>query len=224
MVAAVAFGLAHAYQGGVGILTTGVLGGIMAALYLETGSLLLPVLLHAVIDLRFLLVPARVLPGRPRCPVTGPAAAVAGAADWPEIVALRTRVFVDEQGVPPEIEQDDRGRDGGARAQPRRRRAGGRHRPAAVWGTTAGEHRPDGDRPRGPRGAATAPRCSPCCRGRPPSAGCAEIELHAQVTARGFYERAGYTAVGEEYEEAGIAHVTMRRRLRPAGRRRRGRM
>jgi membrane protease YdiL (CAAX protease family) len=59
---AVAFGLAHAYQGGVGVLTTGVLGGIMAALYLGTGSLLLPVLLHAAIDLRFLLVPARVLP------------------------------------------------------------------------------------------------------------------------------------------------------------------
>ena len=35
----------------------------------------------------------------------------------------------------------------------------------------------------------------------------------AQVTARGFYERAGYTAVGEEYEEAGIRHVTMRRPL-----------
>ena len=40
-----------------------------------------------------------------------------------------------------------------------------------------------------------------------------EIELHAQVSARGFYERAGYTPVGEEYEEAGIAHVTMRRTL-----------
>ena len=61
-VAAVAFGLAHAYQGSVGVITTGVLGGIMAALYLATGSLLLPVLLHAAIDLRFLLVPARVLP------------------------------------------------------------------------------------------------------------------------------------------------------------------
>jgi membrane protease YdiL (CAAX protease family) len=60
--AAVAFGLAHAYQGLVGIVTTGVLGGVMAALYLGTGSLLLPVVLHAVIDLRFLLVPAHVLP------------------------------------------------------------------------------------------------------------------------------------------------------------------
>jgi predicted GNAT family N-acyltransferase len=43
--------------------------------------------------------------------------------------------------------------------------------------------------------------------------GVTEVELHAQVRARGFYERAGYTAVGEEYEEAGITHVTMRRRL-----------
>jgi uncharacterized protein len=62
LVAAVAFGLAHAYQGAVGIVTTGLLGGVMAALYLQTGSLLLPVLLHAAIDLRFLLVPSRALP------------------------------------------------------------------------------------------------------------------------------------------------------------------
>jgi membrane protease YdiL (CAAX protease family) len=62
VVAAVAFGLAHAYQGRSGIVTTGLLGGVMAALYLQTGSLLLPVLLHAAIDLRFLLVPSRVLP------------------------------------------------------------------------------------------------------------------------------------------------------------------
>jgi predicted GNAT family N-acyltransferase len=39
------------------------------------------------------------------------------------------------------------------------------------------------------------------------------VELHAQLTARRFYESAGYTAVGDVYEEAGIAHVTMRRRL-----------
>jgi predicted GNAT family N-acyltransferase len=43
--------------------------------------------------------------------------------------------------------------------------------------------------------------------------GLTEVELHAQVGARGFYERAGYTAVGDEYVEAGIVHVTMRRAL-----------
>jgi membrane protease YdiL (CAAX protease family) len=66
VVAGVAFGLAHAYQGLAGVLTTGVLGAVLAALYLGTGSLLLPVVLHALIDLRFLLVPARVLPAGSR--------------------------------------------------------------------------------------------------------------------------------------------------------------
>ncbi|MGY1813218.1 CPBP family glutamic-type intramembrane protease [Blastococcus sp. SYSU D00820] len=62
VVAAVAFGVAHAYQGVAGIVTTGVLGAVLAGLYLDTGSLLLPVLLHALIDLRFLLVPGAALP------------------------------------------------------------------------------------------------------------------------------------------------------------------
>jgi membrane protease YdiL (CAAX protease family) len=62
LVAAVAFGLAHAYQGSSGTLTTGVLGGVLAGVYVATGSLLLPVLLHAAIDLRFLLVPSSALP------------------------------------------------------------------------------------------------------------------------------------------------------------------
>ena len=62
VVAAAAFGLAHAYQGLSGIVTTGVLGGVLAGVYLSTGSLLLPVLLHAAIDLRFLLVPSSALP------------------------------------------------------------------------------------------------------------------------------------------------------------------
>lgn len=65
-VAALAFGLAHAYQGVAGMVTTGVLGGVLAAVYLSSGSLLLPVLLHAVIDLRFLLVPASALPAAAR--------------------------------------------------------------------------------------------------------------------------------------------------------------
>lgn len=61
--AGAAFGLAHAYQGPAGILTTGLLGSALAAVYLDTGSLLVPILLHCLIDLRFLAVPADVLPG-----------------------------------------------------------------------------------------------------------------------------------------------------------------
>ena len=68
VIGALAFGLAHAYQGVAGIVTTGVMGGVMAGLYLGTGSLLLPVLLHALIDLRFLLVPTSALPDVVRRP------------------------------------------------------------------------------------------------------------------------------------------------------------
>lgn len=40
-----------------------------------------------------------------------------------------------------------------------------------------------------------------------------QVVLHAQVTARGFYERAGFVAQGPVFDEAGISHVTMHRRL-----------
>ncbi|WP_343233410.1 GNAT family N-acetyltransferase [Streptomonospora sp. PA3] len=43
--------------------------------------------------------------------------------------------------------------------------------------------------------------------------GLAEIELHAQTHALGFYERLGYTARGEEYLDAGIPHRDMRKPL-----------
>jgi predicted GNAT family N-acyltransferase len=144
-------------------------------------------------------------------PAGPPSARVAAAADWPEVSALRTRVFVDEQGVPPEIEQDDRdatavhvlSRDGSGRV------------------VATGRLLVDGDRATIGRMAADA-----SVRGRGHGAavlaelhrqavlrGVREIELHAQVSARRFYERAGYAAVGEEYLEAGIEHVTMRRTL-----------
>ncbi len=45
--------------------------------------------------------------------------------------------------------------------------------------------------------------------------GLAEIVLHAQLTAKGFYDRAGYLPEGPEFDEAGIRHVAMRKRLHP---------
>jgi membrane protease YdiL (CAAX protease family) len=39
------------------MLVTGVLGGCLAVLYLGTGSLLLPVAFHALVDLRVLVLP-----------------------------------------------------------------------------------------------------------------------------------------------------------------------
>jgi predicted GNAT family N-acyltransferase len=39
------------------------------------------------------------------------------------------------------------------------------------------------------------------------------LELHAQLSAEGFYARLGYQAFGEQYLEAGIPHVSMRKTL-----------
>jgi predicted GNAT family N-acyltransferase len=140
-----------------------------------------------------------------------PVAVMATAEDWSSLVALRTRVFVDEQGVPPEMEQDDRdatavhvlSRDPSGRV------------------VATGRLLVDGERATIGRMAA-----DPSVRGRGHGAavlaelhrqavlrGVREVELHAQVTARRFYERAGYEAVGDEYLEANIPHVTMVRRL-----------
>lgn len=50
------FGLAHFYQGRIGVAGTGVAGLALAGLYLMTGSLLLPALVHAAADARVLLI------------------------------------------------------------------------------------------------------------------------------------------------------------------------
>lgn len=54
--AVVAFGLAHLYQGWVGVLATGLVGAVFTALYLWSGSLAVPIVLHVIIDLIGLVV------------------------------------------------------------------------------------------------------------------------------------------------------------------------
>jgi Type II CAAX prenyl endopeptidase Rce1-like len=52
IVAAVAiFGIGHAYQGVRGVLLTAMVGGIAMAVYLWTGSLIAPIVMHATVDL-----------------------------------------------------------------------------------------------------------------------------------------------------------------------------
>ena len=49
--AAAAFALAHAYQGPSGVIKTGAVGVIMGSLYLLSGSIWGPMLLHAIVDI-----------------------------------------------------------------------------------------------------------------------------------------------------------------------------
>lgn len=58
----VLFGLAHLYQGLTGVVTTSVLGAILTYLYVGTGTVLVPIVVHAAIDLRILWVPVILLP------------------------------------------------------------------------------------------------------------------------------------------------------------------
>jgi len=74
VIAALLFGLLHLYQGPLGILFSALLGLVFAALYVLTGSIAAPIVLHALVDLRTLvLIPVVVggvwrLPTREKAP------------------------------------------------------------------------------------------------------------------------------------------------------------
>jgi membrane protease YdiL (CAAX protease family) len=50
----VVFGIGHLYQGAAGGIQTAVIGFVLGALFVVTGSLLIPIVVHAVMDLRVL--------------------------------------------------------------------------------------------------------------------------------------------------------------------------
>ena len=54
---AIIFGVAHWYQGISGVLSTGLMGFVLFNLYIQTGSLLVPIILHFIIDVKFVFMP-----------------------------------------------------------------------------------------------------------------------------------------------------------------------
>jgi YbgC/YbaW family acyl-CoA thioester hydrolase len=136
--------------------------------------------------------------------------------DWNTLGAdaqrLRTAVFVEEQRIPKELEWD--AADATAVHAVAYNRLG---RPLATGRLLAHEPgtskigRMAVDRTlRGGRlGRDVLQALSQAARER----GDAEVVLHAQRSAEGFYERLGYTVLGEPFEEAGIPHVAMFKRL-----------
>jgi hypothetical protein len=65
LLAAALFGLCHTYQGVTGVIATTMAGVLLAALYVATGTLLVPIVLHSLIDVRMAILPSS-SPGAPR--------------------------------------------------------------------------------------------------------------------------------------------------------------
>lgn len=61
LVAALLFGIGHAYQGVAGVIRTGLVGVGMGLLFVYSGSLLWPIVLHVLIDLQGGMIGRRVL-------------------------------------------------------------------------------------------------------------------------------------------------------------------
>lgn len=58
IISSAVFGMAHLYQGRQGVLMTGLTGAMLGALYLATGSLVWPMILHALMDIRVAALPS----------------------------------------------------------------------------------------------------------------------------------------------------------------------
>jgi len=58
VVAALIFGAGHLYQKATGVILTALAGFLFCGLYIATGSLLVPILLHILVDIRFAFMPA----------------------------------------------------------------------------------------------------------------------------------------------------------------------
>jgi predicted GNAT family N-acyltransferase len=131
---------------------------------------------------------------------------VASANERAAAYAIRHTVFVGEQGVPTDIERDelDDTADHVLALLDGRPVGAGR---LVVRGPTGavGRMAVTADARGTGVGAALLHRLEDLARER----GCLAIELHAQLTARRFYEQLGYVARGAVYQEAGIDHVDM---------------
>ncbi|WP_280354768.1 GNAT family N-acetyltransferase [Nocardia otitidiscaviarum] len=136
---------------------------------------------------------------------------VASERDRADAYAIRMAVFVEEQGVPAEIELDELdatadhflarldGEPIGAGRLTRRDDIG-------VLGRLAVAKRA--------RGTGLGAALVRAIEERACERGLVAVELHAQTQAQGFYERLGYTAFGEpDWEDAGIEHIWMRKTL-----------
>jgi len=127
-----------------------------------------------------------------------------------EAFGVRFEVFVDEQGVPRELEMDEFDPSATHLVAVRDGQVVGTlrmldHEGAAKIGRVAVRSAAR----RIGIGARLMERAAAIALER----GFAEIILHAQVAVAGFYRRLGYVEEGDLFDEAGIPHIAMRKRI-----------
>ncbi len=125
---------------------------------------------------------------------------------------LRRVVFIEEQRIPKDLEWDEH--DAVSVHAVARNRIGqvigtGRLLPAEDGMARIGRMAVHRVLRSGGHGAAVLKALEDAARAR----GDREVALHAQRSAERFYARLGYAPHGEPFEEAGIAHIEMRRLL-----------
>jgi predicted GNAT family N-acyltransferase len=127
-----------------------------------------------------------------------------------EAYEVRFEVFVDEQGVPRELEADefDAGathlvaiRDDRVVGTLRMLEHDGAAKVGRVAVRAAARRAGVGTRLMGRAAAIALER------------GFAEIILHAQIAVAGFYRGLGYVEEGDAFDEAGIPHIAMRKKI-----------
>ncbi|MFD6471147.1 GNAT family N-acetyltransferase [Streptomyces goshikiensis] len=144
----------------------------------------------------------------------------AGEADRAACFAVRTEVFVIEQSVPESIEYDAydavavhvlaEGPDGAPLGTGRLL-----YGPEALAKTGSPEVGSLGRLAvtKAARGLGVGVALVRAIEAEAGRLGLAAVDLGAQTHAVGFYERLGYEAYGPEFQDAGIPHRSMRRRL-----------
>jgi predicted GNAT family N-acyltransferase len=130
------------------------------------------------------------------------------ASDQAAICSVRRQVFVEEQGIPENLEWD--GQDADCRhvlalAEPAEVIATGRLQPDGRIGRMAVlcEWRGRGV------GSALLERLQRCAL----ESGLRRVYVHARLEVAGFYNLAGFRAVGEPFATAAIPHIEMRKIL-----------
>jgi predicted GNAT family N-acyltransferase len=133
-----------------------------------------------------------------------------GEQEVEQALELRERVFCDEQGVPVEVERDEYDRDALHLVAIEGGVVTGTCRLVVEGGAAKlGRMAVAADRRDRGLGAALLAEAERHAR----ESGVERITLHAQMAARSFYARGGFTQRGEPFVQQGIDHVAMDKSL-----------